>query len=318
MPAVISKAPGKIILFGEHAVVYGYPAIAVPIDAVQVKVTILPVIKGSESIIKVRNFNWIEDIPFADMEENNPIRISIENVFSQIEGKPPLFEMVISSTIPIAAGLGSSAALSVAITKGLGQFLGIQLSSDQINSLALQSEKIQHGSPSGIDNSVITIGKPIYFLKNSPIVQIEIPKTLNIILGDSGKRTLTIDVVDEVRHFLDIEPTIARSILENIGKITDNAFGALQSGKLQEIGELMTQNHDFLKKLGVSSPDLDRLVDSALSNGALGAKLCGGGKGGYMVALGESDTFTKIGAGLISAGAQKLIQTSIRGSLSRD
>jgi mevalonate kinase len=317
MPAVISKAPGKIILFGEHAVVYGYPAIAIPIKAVQVKVTILPVIKGSESIIKLRNLQWHEDIPFKDVGEDNPIRLSIENVLLHSGKKPPLFEMVISSTIPIAAGLGSSAALAVAITKGFSQFLGFQLSSDQINSLALQSEKIQHGSPSGIDNSVITIGKPIYFLRNSPIVQIEIPNSLNLILGDTGKRTLTRDVVNEVEQFLDTAPTTVRPILENIGKITDNALHALRSGNLKEIGELMTKNHNFLKKLGVSSTDLDRLVDSAISNGALGAKLCGGGQGGFMVALCSSETLDQISAGLIAAGAGNLISTSITGSKSR-
>lgn len=314
MPAVISKAPGKIILFGEHAVVYGYPAIAVPIDAVQVKVTILPVIKGSQSVIKIRNLNWIEDIPFMDLGEDDLIRESINNVVLHIGNKPPLFEMVISSTIPIAAGLGSSAALAVAIIKGFSQFLGIQLSSDQINSLALQSEIIQHGSPSGIDNSVISIGKPIYFLKNSPIVQIDIPDSLYIILGDTGKRTLTRDVVNEIRQFLDTEPTIVRPILENIGKITDTALHALRSGNLNEIGKLMTQNHNYLKELGVSSTDLDRLVDSALSNGALGAKLCGGGQGGFMVALCTSGTLDRISTGLITAGAVNLISTSIMGS----
>ncbi|MDO9545992.1 MAG: mevalonate kinase [Pelolinea sp.] len=318
MPAIISKAPGKTILFGEHAVVYGCPAIAVPIEAVQVKVTILPVIKGSQSIIKIRNFQRFEDIPFADLEKNNPIRVPIENIFSQIGGKPPLFEMTISSTIPIAAGLGSSAALAVAITKGVSQFLGIQLSLDKINSLALQSEIIQHGSPSGIDNSVIAIGKPIYFLKNSPIVIIEIPNSLNLILGDTGKRTLTRNVVQEVRHFLDTEPTIVQPILEKIGKITDNGLNALRSGNLEEVGELMTQNHKALKELKVSSPDLDRLVDSAMKNGALGAKLCGGGKGGYMVTLCESNTLEKISVGLKSAGAENLIQTSINASLSKE
>ena len=311
MPAVTAKASGKIILFGEHAVVYGYPAIAVPIQSVQVKVTILPIVKGSHSLIKIRNLDWEEDIIFSDLENNDPIKASIMNVLSLIDGKPPFFELTISSSIPIAAGLGSSAALAIAITQGLSQFLGINFSKDQINDLAFQSEKIQHGSPSGIDNSVISFGKPIYFLKGSPLVQIEITSPLNIILGDSGKRTLTKDVVTEVKTLLDNDSTTVQPILENIGSITKDALLALQTGNLVQIGKLMSYNHECLKKIGVSSFELNHLVDAAIKSGALGAKLCGGGQGGFMAALCDSESIEKVSAGLRSAGAANIINTTI-------
>jgi mevalonate kinase len=311
MPAVTAKASGKIILFGEHAVVYGFPAIAVPIQSVQVKVTVLPIVKGSHSLIKIRNLDWEEDIIFSDLENNDPIKASIMNVLSLIDGKPPFFELTISSSIPIAAGLGSSAALAIAITQGLSQFLGINFSKDQINELAFQSEKIQHGSPSGIDNSVISFGKPIYFLKGSPLVQIEIPTPLNIILGDSGKRTLTKDVVTEVKTLLDSDSTTVQPILENIGSITKDALLALQTGNLVQIGKLMSYNHECLKKIGVSSFKLNHLVDAAIKSGALGAKLCGGGQGGFMAALCGSESIEKISAGLRSAGAANIINTTI-------
>jgi mevalonate kinase len=312
MPAVTAKASGKIILFGEHAVVYGYPAIAVPVKSVQVKVIVLPILKGYNSLIRIRNLNWEEDINFSEISENNPIKVSIDNVLSLIDGNSPLFELTISSSIPIAAGLGSSAALAIAITKGLSQFLGINLSDDQINELALQSEKIQHGSPSGIDNSVITFGKPIYFLKDSPIVQIEIPAPLNIVLGDTGKRTLTKEVVIQVKNIFESEPTTIGPILEEIGNITKDALHALQSGNLVQIGRLMSDNHECLKKIGVSSVELDHLVDSARKNGALGSKLCGGGQGGFMAALCETDSIEKVSSGLRSAGAVNIIITSVK------
>ena len=314
MPAIISKAPGKTILFGEHAVVYGYPAIAVPIDAVQVRVTILPAITKNQSIIKIRNNNWHEDIPFAELDEYDPIRISIENVCAHIKHKPPHFEMIISSSIPIAAGLGSSAALAVAITKGVSQFLGTYLSNDEINALAYKSEKVQHGSPSGIDNSVITFGKPILFRKTEPISQIEIKSSIHIILADTGKRILTKEVVALVKQSLEKEPEFFKPILAEIGDVVEEAVKALLYGEIKKIGNLMVRNHIALKKLGVSSIELDRLVESALKNGAFGAKLCGGGKGGYIVAICEPASCERVSLGLVSDGATHIISTMIKGS----
>jgi len=314
MPAIISKAPGKIILFGEHAVVYGFPAIAVPIDAVQVRVSILPVIIENQSIIKIRNIGWHEDIPFTELDEYDPIRTSVENVYANINQKPPHFEMTISSSIPIAAGLGSSAALAVAITKSMSQFLGIYLSNDEINALAYKSEEIQHGSPSGIDNSVITLGQPILFRKSKPISQIIIKSPIHIILADTGKRTLTKEVVAFVSNNLEKEPDFINPILAEIGGVVEKAVKALLDGDVKELGSLMLRNHNALKKLGVSSIELDRLVESALINGALGAKLCGGGKGGYMVAICEPASCKKVGLGLVSDGAAHILSTTIKGS----
>jgi len=159
MPAIISKATGKTILFGEHAVVYGFPAIAVPIISIQTKVSILPIINNGNSLIRFRNPSWKEDIFFENLKSNNPVRVVIENISKLIESRIPNFEMTISSSIPISAGLGSSAALAVSISKGFSQFLGIKLSLEEINDLAFKSESVQHGSPSGIDNSVITYSR---------------------------------------------------------------------------------------------------------------------------------------------------------------
>lgn len=314
MPAIISKAPGKIILFGEHAVVYGYPAIAVPINAVHLKVSILPVILEEQSIIKIRNLNKNEDIPFSELDITNPIRISVENVFVHINQKPPNFEMTISSTIPIAAGLGSSAALAVAITKCMSRFLGFSLTNNEVNSLAFKSEEFQHGSPSGIDNSVITLGKPIFFSKTKTISPIKIKNSIHIILADTGKRTLTKEVVSFVKQRLLTEPDSAKPILAEIGNIVERASEALSNGEIGKIGDLMIRNHNALKKLGVSSTELNSLVTSALENGALGAKLCGGGKGGYIVAICEPSSCEKVGSGLVSDGATHIIQTIIKES----
>ncbi len=313
MPAIISKASGKIILFGEHAVVYGYPAIAVPVNSIQVKVAILPAINTGQSLIKIRNINWHGDVFFTALDENSPIRISINNVFNLIKQTPPNFKMTISSTIPIAAGLGSSAALAVAITKGMSQFLGIHLSNEEINALAYKSEEIQHGSPSGIDNSVITFGYPILYSKTKYISQIEIKDSIHIILADTGKRTLTKDAVALVRQSREKKPNFINPILAEIGSLVEEAAEALLVGEIKKIGRLMVRNHVALKKIGVSSIELDQLVESALKNGALGAKLCGGGKGGYIVAVCEPASCERVRSNLVTDGATHIISTTIVG-----
>jgi mevalonate kinase len=311
MPAIVSKVPGKIILFGEHAVVYGYPAIAVPIKAVHLKVSILPNIHGNDSLISSQTSIRYDEIPISAIDENDPIRNSIDNLFSYINQKSPKFKMNISSTIPIAAGLGSSAALSVAITRGMSQFLGIQLTDEEINSLAFKSEKVQHGSPSGIDNSVITFLKPIIFSRKKGISAITIRKPFHIILADTGKRTLTKKVVAFVGERFKTKPDMIKPIFEEIGEITVLALEALKNGNIGKIGELMICNHRALVNLGVSSIELDRLVRTAQRNGAMGAKLCGGGKGGYIVAICNQKSCKNVISGLREEGATKIIPTTI-------
>jgi len=311
MPAIISKAPGKTILFGEHAVVYGFPAIAVPLTAIQTKVSILPRLKNNRSLIRFRNPSWKEDIYFENLKLNNPVRVTVENISKLIESKIPNFEMTVSSSIPISAGLGSSAALAVSISKGFSQFLGIKLSKEEINDLAFKSEIVQHGSPSGIDNSVVTYSRPIYYISGQPMIQIKITKPVHLILADSGKRSLTKDVVKSVREKWENKPNIINQIFEGIGDLVKKAHPAMRNGNIHLIGKLMTQNHSALQRLDVSLPELDHLVNSAILHGASGAKLCGAGKGGYMVAASTLENTESIRDGLLSAGARNIISTKI-------
>ena len=196
----------------------------------------------------------------------------------------------------------------------MSKFLGINLKIEEINSLAFKSEEIQHGLPSGIDNSVITFSKPIFFSKTKTISPIKIKSPIHIILADTGKRTLTKEVVAFVKQRLESDPDTIKPILSDIGRIVEKAVKALCNGEIEKLGTLMIRNHNALKQLGVSSIELNRLVKSALKNGALGAKLCGGGRGGYMVAICMPSSCEKVSSGLISVGATHVIPTMIKES----
>ena len=312
MPAITAKSPGKTILFGEHAVVYGYPAIAVPLPSISLQVSFLGLPGQPAGFVRVRNANTHSEELLNQMSADNPIRAALE-LTSRSLGLDhiPATEITISSTIPIASGLGSSAALAAAFIRGFSQYLGFKLENGRINELAFEMEKLQHGTPSGIDNTVIVHQKPIYFIKGQAIEHIKLGQPLNLIVADTGVRSLTREVVAEVRQRLEAEPELVNPVLEAIGRVARAAREELLHGTPQQIGCLMNENQALLVELGVSCPELDNLVAAARSAGALGAKLCGSGKGGNIVALAQPDQAEIVRDALLASGAVNAIIAKI-------
>lgn len=299
-------------MFGEHSVVYGHPAIAVPLNAIKLEVKLIarPDFPQGKIIIQNHNSGKTEDL--ADMDENHILKASLRIITESFDlDHLPAAEMHISSKIPIASGLGSSAALAVSIVRGFSQFLGFKLGKQRINELAFEIEKIQHGTPSGIDNSVITYNQPVYYIKKQPIEFLNFKKPIHLILADTGLRSLTKEVVAEVRNNLNQKPDQVSPLLDRMGEIAQNAKVELVNGDLRSTGNLMTENHELLKKLGVSCPELNKLVETAIAEGALGAKLCGSGKGGNMVALVEASYSNRIKESLAANGAVSVLATKV-------
>ncbi len=312
MPAISVKSPGKTILFGEHAVVYGHPAIAVPIKTINLEVKLIARPDYPQGKITIQNHNSGSLEELADLEENNPIKASIRILKKAFNlDHMPAAELHISSQIPIASGLGSSAALAVAIVRGFSQYLGFNLSNQRINELAYEVEIIQHGTPSGIDNSVITYNQPVFYIKDQPIEFLKFKNPFHLILANSGIHSLTKEVVAEVRESLNQDPDRINPLLESMGEIARSAKLELTKGNLQSTGRLMTENHKLLNELGVSCSELDELVNTALDEGALGAKLCGSGKGGNMVALVEASQSSRIKQSLLAKGAVSALSTIV-------
>jgi mevalonate kinase len=306
---VKSSAPGKIILFGEHAVVYNRPALAVPVTQVHVDVEVLDSPRAG-IFINAPGINLYAEL--NSLPADHPIALVILKLFQHFEiFQPPDLEIDISSSIPVASGLGSGAAVSVALIRSLSSFLSQPLSDKEVNSLAFDVEKLHHGTPSGIDNTVITYNKPVYFIKGQPIETIKVGRLFTVVIGDTGVSALTKESVGDVRRSWLRDTAVFENYFDEIAQIALIARRSIEHGKPELLGELMDQNHALLQRMTVSSPELDKLVDTARKAGALGAKLSGGGRGGNMIALVEQDRAEFVANALISAGAKRTIITEI-------
>lgn len=317
MPAISAAAPGKIILFGEHAVVYGQPAIAVPVNQVRARAIISARPDQPRGWIHLQAPDIGLESSLEDIPQDHPLVLVIKGVFEATGiQQPPALTVRITSTIPVAAGLGSGAAVSVAITRALSTYLGRPLVNEKISRLAFEVEKLYHGTPSGIDNTVITFEKPIYFTKKTAgnkgmLEAFRVSKPFTIVIGDSGVPSPTAAAVSDVRKAWQADENRYEDLFKSTGEIVNRAKEAIESGKINKIGPLMDENQHLLEKMGVSSGKLERLIQAARQAGALGAKLSGGGRGGNMIALVRQESAQQIASALIAAGATNTIITKV-------
>ena len=316
MPAISATAPGKIILFGEHAVVYGQPAIAAPVIQVQARAMIMaePRLPAGSVRIQAPDIgleSWLTDLP-----GNAPLAMVIDQVFAKIGiDRPPALTVRVTSTIPVASGLGSGAAVSVAVIRALADFLGHRLTDEEVCALTYEVEKVHHGTPSGIDNTVIALARPIFFQRRPDGNRIETFKVANpflIVIGDSGINSPTVHTVGDVRAAWQADPERYEHLFAQVGALAQSARHAIEAGAIDLLGPWMDQNHALLAEIGVSSPELERLVSAAHQAGALGAKLSGGGRGGNMIALVTAETAEPVCQALRQAGANNTILTTIQ------
>lgn len=312
MPVIYAKAPGKIILFGEHAVVYGYPAIAIPVKKVNATARVFPNFEGQTGEVRIQAPDIQLDTRLSELPDDDPLAVAIRRTLESIlTAHTPPFTVVITSTIPMSAGMGSSAAISIATIRAISGFLGKPLPTDQVSNLAFQVEQIHHGTPSGIDNTVIAYQTPIFFTLGEPIEILSTQVPTHWVIADSGEKTPTHETVSDVRNRYDADPGTVIPILNQIGEISTSARDALIRGDIPRLGELMMSNQRLLQELNVSSQRLEALIEAALDAGAAGAKLSGGGRGGNIIALAPGDDTQKIETALLNAGAQRIITTTL-------
>jgi mevalonate kinase len=312
-----ASAPGKIILFGEHAVVHGQPAIAVPLTAVQVAVSARPTPPGSGITVHVPagdhtlHLNALDNLDSAN-SAHNALLYPLVVALRALQQPVPDLTFTVESTIPIASGLGSGAALAAALIRALGAALDRPFDNPTLNPLVFEVEKRHHGLPSGIDNTVIVYAQPVFFVRDHPIQTFSIAHPFTVIVADSGKSSPTRFTVGDVRQLYQANPVHIGGIFTRIGDIAQAARTAIESGTIEVLGSLMDENHRLLQQLTVSSGELDRLCDAARQAGARGAKLSGGGRGGNVIALVEPATAAPVTAALRAAGAVNVIQTTVQ------
>ncbi|MEZ4516661.1 MAG: mevalonate kinase [Chloroflexota bacterium] len=293
MIATTASAPGKIILFGEHAVVYGRPAIAAPVMQVRATATIEP-LDADDVLLTAPDLGleqWLSDASAEDALASPLRQLQAFAQLPELRG----FQLTVTSAIPIASGLGSGAAISVAILRAAGAYLGLfgQLPPETVSALAFEVEKVHHGTPSGIDNTVVTYEQPVYFVRAEPQNRIEAfqpHSSLQVLIGDTGVRSSTRDVVGDVRRQWSAAPQPFERIFDACGRIAEAARPAIVNGDVNQVGRLMDENQRWLEEMTVSSPELEKLILAARDSGALGAKLSGGGRGGNMIALVTDET----------------------------
>ncbi len=313
-----ATAPGKVILFGEHAVVYHRPAIAAPVTDVRARATLQPAHADDSFKIVAPDLNRQYFLPQA--APGDPLATVIHLTLQHLHQTGlPAATLTVNSTIPLGRGLGSGAAISTAIARVLGQYFGQTLPPAELSNLVYEVEKIYHGTPSGIDNTVIAFEQPVYFIKGRPVQRLAVGHPFTLVIGDTGQVAPTHQVVGDLRQRWQAEPELYEGYFDEIGAIAAQARLAIEQElfPLEAIGKLMDQNQELLERVGVSSPELERLIVAARQAGALGAKLSGAGWGGNMIALVRPENTTVVAQALMQAGATGVIVTEVRPTAGR-
>ena len=259
----VGQAHSKIILIGEHAVVYGYPAISLPLLEVEVTCKVVP----AESPWRLYEEDTLSMAVYASLEHLN-----IKNACIRCQ---------IDSAIPEKRGMGSSAAISIAAIRAVFDYYQAELPHDVLEILVNRAEMIAHMNPSGLDAKTCLSDQPIRFIKNVGFTRLEMDLSTYLVIADTGIYGHTREAIQVVQS----KGKDALPFLHALGELTQQAEDAIRRKNAEGLGKILSQAHLHLKEIGVSSPEADSLVETALNHGALGAKMSGGGLGGCIIAL---------------------------------
>jgi mevalonate kinase len=308
-------APGKVILFGEHAVVYGRPAIAVPVSQVRACTVVEDAPSRHGLVIYAQDLQLQHRLGQAlnPDDQSHPLDATVRQTLQWlgIEDAPDL-TLTVSSTVPIARGLGSGAAVATAMVRALARHLGREPTPEEVSQLVYHTEVIHHGTPSGIDNTVVAFEQPVYFVRGEPIKLLQVAKPLWLVIGDTGIASPTRIAVGDVRNGWEQDRPRYEAWFDRIAAIVERAREAIAAGEGSALGPLMDENQQLLEAIDVSSPELETLIDAARQAGAMGAKLCGAGRGGNMVALVSPERAQAVASALREAGAADTIMTEVK------
>ncbi len=313
---VVASAPAKVILFGEHFVVYGEPAIVLAID----RRSYANVEKRDDNRIHIRSQNlnlsgYYEEnvfrIEYGDPKEArlkfDPIKLAVDKVLSKYQHASVGLSVEISSTVPVAAGLGSSASVVAAVTAAVGAALGISVSKEDVLRIAFEAEKVVHGTASGVDPAISTFGGALLFQTDTGFKPLEVKADIPLVIGDTGIQRSTRLQVAKVREAKEKYPQVFDPLTRCAQEVVMRAMDALKENDLESLGELMNINHALLYGLGVSDESLEWLVTAARKAGALGAKLTGAGGGGCMIALAREDRLETVSEAIQARGGTPFI-----------
>lgn len=332
----VGQTCAKVILFGEHSVVYGYSAVALPLKNLKMRATVSSA--NAENVLNTGAQKSQATDELVAQIENNPNKNSLQelaqsyvtlkalNFCGPLKNAPKCLNSIKTAIykalqfanwrgealqvetacdFPPERGLGSSAAAAGAVIRAILDYYAIEASEDQLFALTQEAENVAHGKASGLDAKATASARAVRFLCGE-FSNINIRLHACLVLADSGCKGQTRDTVEELRKKRDLNPHAVDAMLEQLGKIAISAQEDLELGQPLEIGLKMSRAHKILAQLGVSTPLLDELVSAACKSGALGAKLTGGGGGGCVIALAQSyEDALKVALALERASAAK-------------
>ena len=308
MTPVEATAPGKVILVGEHAVVYGRPAIAVPVRERVARATIHET--GGDCVLALLDLD--REVRLLDAGDDEALAVVARATLARLGLPPnPGWRIELTSAIPIASGMGSGAALSAALVRAIYAEAGATPDPAAVSELVYAGEEIYHGTPSGIDNTVVAYDRPVWFVKGSPPEVFTPGAPFRLAIADSGVASPTRTMVAGVRQRHAADPTRYDAWFDEIADLVWAARTAIEQGQPAQLGPLFDRNHALLAQIGVSTPLLDRLVQTARDAGAAGAKLSGGGGGGNVIALVDDVTAPAVVAALEAVGAVRVMVTTV-------
>ncbi|MGT2846131.1 mevalonate kinase [Streptococcus massiliensis] len=259
----VGKAHSKIILIGEHSVVYGYPAIALPLNNIEVTCRVFP----SDRVWELYDEDTLSMAVFASLEH---LGIEAAKIRCQVE-----------SMVPEKRGMGSSAAVSIAAIRAVFDYFEEDLDAQTLEILANRAEMIAHMNPSGLDAKTCLSDVAIKFIRNFGFTELKLELESYLVIADTGVYGQTREAIQKVEAL----GQKALPLLQELGNLTKIVEKAISIKDLITLGQAMTTAHQKLAALGVSCSKADDLVQVALENGALGAKMSGGGLGGCVIAL---------------------------------
>ncbi|MHA1917500.1 MAG: mevalonate kinase [Candidatus Ranarchaeia archaeon] len=277
---------GKTILFGEHFVVYGLPALA---SAIASKTTATVEKKSGKGYELHDNRPEVLGYKIKKFDEQE---VSLKNVirFMGIDLEKQGLKLSFGGDLVCSSGVGASAANCVSLARAINDEFKLGWDDDRINEAAYEGEKGYHGTPSGIDNTASTFGGLVYFKKNltggpNTMEVIKLKKPVNLVISSSGMTSNTKEVVADIRKLKESKPEWFENIINQYKEVVEEGRKALENLELDRVGQLMDKNHQLLKEITVSNDVLDKMVKIAKENGAIGAKVTGTGRGGNMISL---------------------------------
>ena len=277
----IGTSHAKIILMGEHSVVYGQPAIALPLPSVQLSVT-LSSRQDNQRIIKSRYYHGsLENLPSSMIG----IKKLIDTLSARFNDHETGWDLKIESQLPAERGMGSSAASAIAIIRAFFDYYDEPLDRTLLLQLADVEEQITHRSPSGLDAATVSSDKPLFYVKGRIGVPIEMNLDGSLVIADTGKKGATKEAILAVKDELKNNDEKAEEHIKHLGELVNQTKDYLAQNDIVKLGDALNFAQTDLAALNVSDPSLDHLIHVARDNGALGAKLTGGGRGGCMIAL---------------------------------